>query len=443
MEENERLARAARDILNRESPRLDPARPLALVDSILERRSLFLDAVERGGSPLYFLDRSALRRRAARFLRAFSDLAPEVRVFFALKSNHHPEIARTLVGAGLGLDVSSGGELEQALRVGAARIVFSGPGKTDSELERALRCGDRVTVLLDSFGELDRMQAIASRLDLRPEVGVRLTTGGGLWRKFGIPLADLAGFFARARAGHRISLRGLQFHTSWNLDPSAQLGFLQRLAPVLESLEPRDREALAFVDIGGGYWPEDGEWLLPGATPAGRLALALGGPDTGRPLHHLPAVEIEAFAAALAPALERTLRPVGRPAIWTEPGRWLCHGAMHLLLTVVDRKADDLVITDGGTNAIGWERFESDYFPVINLTRPAREEFDCLVLGSLCTPHDLWGRTVFGSDVRPGDTLLIPNQGAYTWSLRQEFIKPLPPVAWEETGVRCAGDPRK
>jgi diaminopimelate decarboxylase len=111
-----------------------------------------------------------------------------------------------------------------------------------------------------------------------------------------------------------------------------------------------------------------------------------------------------------------------------EPGRWLCNDAMHLLLTVVDKKASDLVVTDAGTNAIGWERFETDYFPVINLSRPEAIEHECYVLGSLCTPHDVWGYSYWGKDIQPGDILMIPTQGAYTYSLRQEFIKPLPEV---------------
>ena len=103
---------------------------------------------------------------------------------------------------------------------------------------------------------------------------------------------------------------------------------------------------------------------------------------------------------------------------------------MHLLMSVVDKKAPDLVITDAGTNAIGWERFETDYFPVLNLTRPALTETPCHVLGSLCTPHDVWGYAYWGSGIEVGDVLLIPTQGAYTYSLRQHFIKPLPQVVF-------------
>jgi diaminopimelate decarboxylase len=79
-------------------------------------------------------------------------------------------------------------------------------------------------------------------------------------------------------------------------------------------------------------------------------------------------------------------------------------------------------------NAVGWERFETEFSPVINLSRPDTIEHKSLVMGSLCTPHDVWGYGYFGQRIEVGDVLLIPQQGAYTYSLRQEFIKPLPKV---------------
>ena len=88
-----------------------------------------------------------------------------------------------------------------------------------------------------------------------------------------------------------------------------------------------------------------------------------------------------------------------------------------------------MVITDAGTNAVGWERFEHAYFPVINLSRPGTKQHACHVMGSLCTPHDYWGYTYHGDGIEEGDVLLIPAQGAYTYSLRQRFIKPLPAVS--------------
>jgi diaminopimelate decarboxylase len=62
---------------------------------------------------------------------------------------------------------------------------------------------------------------------------------------------------------------------------------------------------------------------------------------------------------------------------------------------------------------------------VINLSRPSLKEIPVRVFGCLCTPLDIWGTSCFGREVLPGDILLIPDQGAYTYSLRQSFIKPI------------------
>jgi len=134
------------------------------------------------------------------------------------------------------------------------------------------------------------------------------------------------------------------------------------------------------------------------------------------------------FAEQLADVIERKIQPLVDCRICFEPGRWICNDSMHIFIKVLDKKADDLVITDAGINILGWERYETDYSPVLNLTQSAMTEKPCHILGSLCTPHDVWGYAYFGKDIQEGDLLMIPNQGAYTYSLRQQFIKPLPIV---------------
>ena len=402
---------------------MDRQRMRAFVSGLLDRRDVFLRAAGRHGSPLYVIEPDVLRRRARRFTEAFSRESGEVDLYYAVKSNNHPEIARTLVEAGLGLDVSSGLELQMALECGATEIVFSGPGKTDAELALAVEHRDRTTVLIDSFGELERLGRIAEARSARIRAGVRLTTNpNGLWRKLGIPLEALGDFFDAADAWSGIELRGLQFHTSWNLDPRPQVDFIVRLGEALERLPAGRRAAIEFIDIGGGFWVEQGEWLQSDGS---------GEPcDSPAADRHYwrPAAAIEQFAERIAQAFGRHLQSRAPCRLCAEPGRWLCHAAAHLLLTVVDVKARDLVITDGGTNAVGWERFETDYFPVINLSSPELTERPCHILGSLCTPHDVWGYGYWGRSMKRGDLLLVPTQGAYTYSLRQEFIKPLPAV---------------
>jgi diaminopimelate decarboxylase len=425
------ILKRAQRLLTRRTPLLAQRALLRYVQSFLERRSFFLSTCRQAQTPLYAFDRSALTRNADQFVSAFTEVFSDFRPYYAVKSNNHPWVSDCLVARGFGLDVSSGLELAGALKTGCPEIVFSGPGKSGDELDAAVVHSSRVTVLLDSFGELLRLEKKAAARKTRTRAGVRLTTDEkGLWRKFGIPPADLGAFLELAQSARWVDLCGLQFHTSWNRNPEAQVAFIAHLGRQLRRW-PRDGCAcLRFLDIGGGFWPSRGEWLQAAGTPAGRLRAALGMEDALPLTHfHLPAEPIEAFARAVAQAAAAHIFPYAACRICAEPGRWLSDDAMHLLLRVVDKKAEDLVITDGGNNLIGWERFETDYAPVINLSRPALVEHPCCVAGSLCSPHDLWGYAYFGAGIETGDLLLIPSQGAYTYSLRQEFIKALPRVA--------------
>jgi diaminopimelate decarboxylase len=419
-------------ILNNTTPLLPKRALTAFVDTYFNRRDVYLGALDRHPSPLYLQERSVLKACAQKFKHAFQRRLPSVACYFAVKSNNHPNVAEVLIEEGFGLDVSSGLELEMALALGAKDVIFSGPGKTEKELLLAVNHSDRVTILIDSIGELGRLAAIAAGENRSIRCGVRLTINPtGLWRKFGITLQALPAFWEAANQYSHIRLSGLQFHLSWNMSPEAQVAFIQTLGDIIRNMPQEFKSRIEFIDIGGGYWPEQGEWLQPAGTPEGNLRKALGA-DPGDPEHHhrLPADGIEWFAGKVGEALENHIFSI-LPApcrICLEPGRWICNDAVHLIISVVDKKAPDLVITDAGTNAVGWERFETDYFPILNLTRPSLTERKCDILGSLCTPHDVWGYMYFGEAIKPGDILMIPTQGAYTYSLRQEFIKPLPAV---------------
>ena len=423
------VLRKAAEILKNVSPLLEDEVIWAYVRSLLEQRQLFLDFAGRHSTPVYLFDENVLLQRAEQFTTTFSQEISGLRSFFAMKSNNHPAVAESLVKFGLGLDVSSGLELETALGTGCQHILFSGPGKTEAELDLAVANAAEVTVLIDSFGELDRLERVSRLRKVIVRAGVRLTTEEkGLWRKFGIPLAELESFIERAANYKHVCLCGLQFHTSWNLTPSAQVSFLIRLGERLAAMKRQRAKTLTFLDIGGGYWPPRGEWLHFSATPQGRITQMVL-PEARPPDRYRYAAEpLDIFAREIGKALRQHIFPYVDCEVFTEPGRWLVNDSMHILLTVVDKKAADLVVVDGGTNIVGWERFETDYFPVINLSRPSLMEQSCLIFGSLCTPHDVWGYGYFGDGIEPGDILMIPSQGAYTYSLRQPFIKPLAQV---------------
>ena len=412
-------------------PLLPQAELEEFVAGQLERREAYLELYAGVKAPHYVLDTAVLVQRAREFSETFSRYFVNPGIHFAVKSNNHPEVCRLLTTAGLGMDVSSGCELQLALEQGAREIVFSGPGKTEAELSLALTNPEQVTILADSFSELQKISNLAAQRNIIARIGVRLTTDTDpLWHKFGIMSEKLPEFWQTAQKLPGVYLCGLQFHTSWNMNPDAQVSFIRSLGKTLRLVPNEFLQQLKFLDTGGGIWPTAGEWLQHAATPVGAAEAALGvvRPDRWRLHYRQPAAPLAVFAEAISAAIKEHVRPYSDCRICFEPGRWLCHDAMHLLMAVTDKKADDLVITDAGTNAVGWERFEYDYFPVINLSRPQALEQPCRILGSLCTPHDVWGLSYWGSSIQEGDVLLIPSQGAYTYSLRQDFIKPVPKV---------------
>ena len=118
-----------------------------------------------------------------------------------------------------------------------------------------------------------------------------------------------------------------------------------------------------------------------------------------------------------------------------EPGRWISDSSMHILLRVIDKKGADRFIADGGINLLGWERPLTEFIPVVNLSAFSGKELRSTIYGPLCTPDDIWGGSIFGRTVEPGDVILIPDQGAYTYSLRQAFIKPVAKVVKYEDGT--------
>lgn len=276
-------------------------------------------------------------------------------------------------------------ELEIALDLKARKMVFSGPGKTDQELDLATLHAESVVVLMDSFRELHRLESIAASRNKKVRAGVRLTTNTrGLWRKFGILPHALASFFKDAEQCPHVALQGLQFHISCNFSPQAQIDFIKILGKLLEEMSGQFRKRIAFIDIGGGYWPPQGEWLQAAGTPAGRIRSALERGALPTEKHYrLPAVPISSFAEQLGSAIQKHLFKTGACRIFMEPGRWISNDAMHLFISVVDKKASNLVITDAGTIAVSWERFETDYFPILNLTRLSLTERACDILGSL------------------------------------------------------------
>lgn len=413
--------------------RMPPEMLNRYIEGILSKREAFLESVKSFGSPHYFFDQPDLRLRLEKFREVFSFHFKQHRIFYAMKSNPYSGICKQVVEAGMGLDVSSGQELAQALRLGCTDIVFSGPGKTDEELELAIKNRLHVTILMDSANEFDRLNGMVLRgknpHPVRTGIRIRVKTQGS-WNKFGIPLPELLPLMKSVSAASGIELQGLQFHSSWNMNPAAQVAMIEDIGRFFRKDVPeRLWLRLKFIDIGGGYWPETGEWLNPENTRKGQLIQLLDPAFKFKSVYYLrESSPLDCFAREISTALAAQGPPLSQLEVWTEPGRWIAHPAMHILLRVVDVKDRNTVITDGGINLLGWERPLTEFIPIINLSKPSTTRISCRIFGSLCTPLDIWGTSVFGERIETGDVLVVPDQGAYTYSLRQSFIKPVAEV---------------
>ena len=187
-------------LFNEDNPVFQQEEIKSIVSSYLNKRDYYLEKLKQNFPPCYLLETSILKKKADDFRHAFENLLPETAFYFAMKCNNHPEISSEMTKNGYGLDVSSGLELDQALALGCEDIVFSGPGKTKGEHYIALQNAGRVKILVDSFGELERLSNLANFMMVHVRIGVRLTTNPKmLWRKFGILPERLEEFYQKSR----------------------------------------------------------------------------------------------------------------------------------------------------------------------------------------------------------------------------------------------------
>lgn len=388
-----------------------------VVTEVLQKEEKFKRVLENHATPFYVFDEDEVERSLKRFKKAFLTHIPDIKIYYALKTNHHRFMIKSVLKHGIGLDVSSPRELQIAKDLGCRDIVFTGPGKTQEGLMKALENSSDLSLLVDSFSELHKIGKLASSYRKKIKVGVRIyTKQQHTWAKFGIPLKDLKDFWKEAQKYPYVCMSGIQFHNSWNADAKPYFKTIQEVyAYIKDNFSRSELSQIKFVDIGGGFRPFKSEGYFT----------EQGDPSTYKLTKAIP---IEEYAREIGSVLKVTLNTILDCVYFTEPGRILSNSSMHVVLRVVDKKSSHVVIMDGGTNIIGWERFEYEYFPVINITRPSLREHTCKIYGNLCMPQDIWGYSYFGERIEEGDVLVIPYQGTLTYSLSQEFIYPIPKV---------------
>ena len=370
---------------------------------------------KKHGTPLYVYSQATLTRRFLELDRAMSQV--DHLVCFAMKSNSNQSVLRTIANLGGGFDIVSGGELQRVIAAGgdAKKCVFAGVGKTEAEIEFALRNGV-YSFNAESEPELQRINKVAARLKKVAPVAVRLNpnvdakthakiTTGTYENKFGIAFEDIAGVYARASKLKNLRLRGLQMHIGSQLtDVNPFESAVKKVVPVVEALKAK--HGIEFFSIGGGvgivyqdalasgdakWWNKEGKNIL---TP-------------------------QKYAARLLPLL----KPLGL-RILMEPGRYIS-GNSGILVTRVEyvkrTGKKNFVIVDGAMNDLIRPAFYDAYHEIVPLTKKGGATISSDVVGPVCESGDYFCKDRELPKVGEGDHLALLSAGAYGFVMASSY----------------------
>ncbi len=320
-----------------------------------------------------------------------------------------------LRGVGLGADVASGGELRAVIRAGFApeRIVFTGPGKTDTEVEDALRTGVGA-LTIESLDELDVVISLATSARRGQGLMLRLATGGdGEGRpiiggpgnvKFGLTDDEANEAVDRLhRSGAlapdgQFTLRGFHAFGASNVREAAVLvEGAASLARRAEAIAARHGLGVELLDAGGGLG-------IPYADDEEPLDIEALGEGLAR--------EIASWVESPALAGTRLL---------LEPGRWLAGPSGAYLCRVIrtkERGGRSVAISDGGIHHLLRPRLVGQDHRVVPVGAAADRVADARVdlVGPLCTAIDILASAIAAPRPKPGDLYAVRDAGAYGYS---------------------------
>ena len=360
------------------------------------------------GTPLYLYSHGTLTRHFEGLDRAMAGV--EHLVCFAVKSNSNQSVLRALARLGSGFDIVSGGELRRVMAAGGdpRRCVFAGVGKSESEVEFALRQGV-YSFNAESEAELERINRVAARLKKVAPVAVRVNpdveaqthkkiTTGTYENKFGIAFEQIEGVYARASKLKHLRLRGLQMHIGSQITtvgPFEQA--VRKVLPLVTRLKAR--HGLEFFSIGGGL----GIVYQP--------ALASGAAGWWKSAASRKIITPASYADRLVPILQ----PLGL-RILMEPGRFIS-GNAGILVTRVEyvkrtgRK--NFVIVDAAMNDLIRPAFYEAYHEIVPARRKAGGLVSSDVVGPICESGDFFCQDRPLPKVVQGDYLALMSVGAY------------------------------
>jgi diaminopimelate decarboxylase len=386
---------------------------------------------ERFGTPLYVYSASTIRERMRAFQHAFRKTRHTV--CYSVKASSNLAILRLLAGMGCGFDVVSGGELARLLAVdrqAAKKVVFSGVGKTRDEMHAALKAG----ILLfnvESESELDALAECAVRLRKTARIAFRVNPdvpanthpyiSTGLHKhKFGVPIGEARGLYAKASGMRNLTVAGVSVHIGSQITDVEPFGAaMERVAALVVELR-QDGHGIEYVDAGGGLGISYEKAGGAASVPARPETSASSG-QAVRPSND----DFSKYAGEYAQALLKPLRGL-KVHLLLEPGRSIVGPAGTLLTAVVYRKSNDgkkFLIVDAAMNDLLRPSLYGAFHEIVPVLRgdgaDAPETVD--VVGPVCETGDFLARDRELPKVGQGELLAILDAGAYGMSLASSY----------------------
>jgi diaminopimelate decarboxylase len=358
------------------------------------------------GTPLYVYSAEQIRYRFGLFQAALA--GRDATVCYAVKANSSLAILRLLAGLGAGFDIVSGGELERIRRADKAalkRVVFSGAGKQQWEIDAALKAG----ILLfnvESEAELELLAARAEALGVRARFALRvnpdvfaethpyISTGLGS-HKFGVEIGKARAIYRKTLGSKWLDAAGVSVHIGSQIravEPFAAA--LTRVLALVSELR-KDGHTIRIVDAGGGLGIEYEETLEAQKFDA--------------------AERVRRYAAALAKASAGIVDA----RLLVEPGRFIVAQAGGLLTRVVVVKkngAKTFVITDAAMNDLIRPALYQAHHEILPVAKARGASAKVDVVGPICESGDFFAHDRELPRVKAGELLMVMDAGAYGMS---------------------------
>jgi diaminopimelate decarboxylase len=372
------------------------------------------------GTPFYVYSTATLRRHFDLFESALNGL--DHLICYAVKASSNQAILRTLAKFGAGMDVVSGGEYKRARDAGVEgnRIVFSGVGKTISEMKMALSEGVRqfnveseeeLFVLSRIANSMDRLAPITLRVnpDVDAKTHEKIATGKAE-NKFGIPISRAREVYALAASLPGIKVVGIDLHIGSQLTQLLPFEEAYKKIADLTNILRSDGHEIMRLDLGGGlgipYGSKDG--TPPTPKEYGQMIK--------RVLGHLNC-EIE-----------------------IEPGRLLVGNAGLLISEVIYVKKGhdrEFLILDAAMNDLLRPALYEAYHDIVPIVKSRLEHKDAVydIVGPVCETGDTFAKSREMKKCKPGDLLAFRSAGAYGAAMASEYnTRPLVPEVLTNNG---------